>query len=125
MEYLKDPSKSLTSLYGGKTITVDKYIKENDELIFGDISLCVIHTPGHTRGSCCFACENENVMFTGDTLFNGSIGRCDLYGGDYDTMLLSLRKLKSLNQNYTVYPGHGDSTTLDDEKANNTYLMQA
>lgn len=123
-EYLRDPKKSLTSLKGGGTIAVDKYIKENDDVIFGGASFRVIHTPGHTRGSCCFACEDEKVMFTGDTLFSGSIGRCNFYGGDFDTMLLSLKKLKALDKNYTVYPGHGDSTTLDDEKANSPYLSQ-
>jgi len=122
-EYLRDPKKSLTSLKGGGTIAVNQYIKENDILTFGGISFRVIHTPGHTKGSCCFACEDEKVVFTGDTLFNGSIGRCNFYGGDFDTMLLSLKKLKSLDQNYTVYPGHGDSTTLDDEKAYNPYLI--
>lgn len=122
-EYLQDLLKSLTSLYSGGKIVVDKYINENDVLIFGGISLRVIHTPGHTRGSCCFTCENEKVMFTGDTLFNGSIGRCDFDGGDYNAMLLSLQKLKALNQNYRIYPGHGDFTTLDNEKATNPYLI--
>ena len=123
-EYVRDPKKSMTSLCGGGAIDVDQYINENDTLDFGDTSFQVIHTPGHTRGSCCFVCEDENVMFTGDTLFNGSIGRCDFYGGDFDVMLLSLKKIKSLKQNYTVYPGHGDTTTLNNEKAYNPYLKQ-
>ena len=124
LEYPQDLLKNFALLYDREQIIVDKYINENDELIFGDISLRVIHTPGHTRGSCCFVCKDENVMFTGDTLFNGSIGRCNLYGGDYDTMLLSLQKLKSFVQNYTIYPGHGDATTLDNEKVNNPYLSE-
>jgi glyoxylase-like metal-dependent hydrolase (beta-lactamase superfamily II) len=123
VESLGEPLKSLTSLSGGGTIVVDQYIHENDVLTFGGISFRVIHTPGHTKGSCCFTCDDENVMFTGDTLFNGSIGRCDLYGGDYDTILLSLEKLKSLSQNHKVYPRHGDTTTLDEEKAHNPYLI--
>ncbi len=122
IEYLRDPLKSLTSIYGGGIIVVDQYIDENDVLVFGGVSLRVIHTPGHTKGSCCFACEDEEVMFTGDTLFKDSVGRCDFDGGDYNSMFLSLQKLKSLDQNHEIYPGHGDSTTLDDEKANNPYL---
>jgi len=123
-EYLRDPKKSMTSICGGGTIAVDQYIRENDILVFGDVSFRVIHTPGHTRGSCCFACEDEKVMFTGDTLFNGSIGRCNFYGGDFDVMLFSLQKLKNLEHNYTVYPGHGETTTLDNEKASNPYLRE-
>jgi glyoxylase-like metal-dependent hydrolase (beta-lactamase superfamily II) len=123
-EYLRNPKKSLTSICGGGTIAVDQYIIENNILVFGDVSFRVIHTPGHTRGSCCFTCDDESVMFTGDTLFNGSIGRCNFYGGDFEVMISSLQKLKSLNQNYIVYPGHGVATSLDDEKANNPYLRE-
>lgn len=119
--YFRDPLKSLPSIYEGGII-VDKFINENDRLIFGGISLRVIHTHGHTKGSCCFICEYDRIIFTGDTLFRDGIGRCDFDGGDYNSMLLSLQKLKSLEQNYKIFPGHGESTTLDIEKTNNPYL---
>jgi len=122
IEYFKDQMKDLTHAYGVGTIVVDKHVAENDVLIIGGISFRVIHTPGHTKGSCCFVCEDEKVMFTGDTLFKGSIGRYDFPGGDHDTILLSLQKLKTRTQNYKIYPGHGDFTTLNDEKAHNPYM---
>jgi len=112
----------MTSLENGGTVSADIKLKENDILTFGAISLKVIHTPGHTKGSCCFICENEKVMFSGDTLFTGGIDRYDFYGGNYNALMESLQKLKSLNENYTIYPGHGDNTTLNDEKMRNPYL---
>ena len=118
-EYLENPNKSMT---GGETISADILLDENDILTFGGISLKVIHTPGHTKGSCCFICESEKIMFSGDTLFKGSIGRYDLYGGNYNILMKSLQKLKNIKENYKVYPGHGDSTTLDREIAGNPYL---
>ena len=99
IEYLENPNKSMTSLQGGGVVSADIVLKENDILNFGDITLRVIHTPGHTKGSCCFVCESKKVMFSGDTLFKGSIGRYDLYGGNYVTLLESLQKIKSVREN--------------------------
>ena len=121
-EYLEDPEKSMTSRYGGETVSADITVKDNDILTFGNISLRVVHTPGHTKGSSCFVYEEEKIMFSGDTLFKGTIGRYDFYGGDYNTLMDSLRKLKSFNKKYTIYPGHGDKTMLDDEVIGNPYL---
>ena len=121
-EYLEDPEKSMTYLNNRETVTADILLKDNDILNVGDISLKVIHTPGHTKGSSCFIIEKDKIMFSGDTLFKGSIGRYDFYGGDYNILMESLQKLKSLNVNYTIYPGHGDATTLDDEIAENPYF---
>ena len=109
-------------MQGGEIISADLLLKDRDILTFGDISLRVIHTPGHTKGSCCFVCESEKVMFSGDTLFKGGIGRFDLYGGDCTILMESLRKLKSFKGNYEIYPGHGDNTTLDDEIVGNPYF---
>jgi len=122
VEYFEDQIKNLPPVYDCGTIVIDRHVVENDVLIFGSISFRVIHTPGHTIGSCCFVCEDEKVMFTGDTLFKGSIGRYDFPGGDYGTILQSLQKLKDFEQNYEIYPGHGDFTTLDDERAHNPYI---
>ena len=121
-EYLENPDKSLTSIQSRETVSADVLVKENDILTFGEISLKVIHTPGHTKGSCCFICESEKVMFSGDTLFKDGIGRYDLYGGNYNILMKSLQKLKNIKENYKIYPGHGDSTTLDREIAGNPYL---
>ena len=118
-EYLEDPKKSFTK---GETILADILFKENDVLTFGDISLRVLHTPGHTKGSCCIICDDEKVIFSGDTLFQAGIGRYDLYGGNYSDLKKSLQKIKSIGGNYKIYPGHGDYTTLDYEKNVNPYL---
>ena len=89
------------------------------------LSLCgleigVFHTPGHTPGSVCF--QVGNLLFTGDTLFAGSCGRTDLPGGNWQTITQSLQFLRSLEAPYDVFPGHGEDTTLEREKARNPYL---
>ena len=84
------------------------------------ISLDVIHTPGHTPGSVCLMCEG--CLFSGDTLFAGSCGRTDLPGGDMTAMQASLHRLSQLTENYRVFPGHGESTSLAEEKRYNPYL---
>ena len=89
------------------------------------LSLCgmeigVFHTPGHTPGSVCF--QIGSLLFTGDTLFAGSCGRTDLPGGDWATITRSLQFLKTLEAPYKVFPGHGNATTLETEKARNPYL---
>lgn len=80
----------------------------------------VLHTPGHTPGSVCFAIED--LLFTGDTLFAGSCGRTDLPGGNWFTLSQSLACLRDLKGSYRVFPGHGSATTLEREKAANPYL---
>ena len=121
-EYLNDPEKSMTFFYGSETLSADILLKDNDIIAFGDISLKLVHTPGHTKGSSCFINKDEKIMFSGDTLFKGNIGRYDFYGGNYAELLESLRKLKALNENYKIYSGHGDTTSLDDEIAKNPYF---
>ena len=79
-----------------------------------------MHTPGHTKGSSVFL--TGTTMLSGDTLFQGSIGRIDFYGGDYEAMQQSLKKLIGLETNYTVLSGHGEKTTLGEEKKYNPYL---
>lgn len=72
----------------------------------------VMHTPGHTKGSCCFFCED--YLFAGDTLFSEGFGRTDLYGGDYETILKSVENFRSMDRNYYVIPGHEDFFELKD-----------
>jgi glyoxylase-like metal-dependent hydrolase (beta-lactamase superfamily II) len=83
----------------------------------------VIETPGHTPGGICWKLEEDNALFSGDTLFRGTAGRTDLPGGDARALTRALRKLAALPDNLTVYPGHGDPTTLGYEKKHN-YFMQ-
>ncbi|MBQ8439294.1 MAG: MBL fold metallo-hydrolase [Clostridia bacterium] len=81
------------------------------ELLLGEEVIRVIHTPGHTCGSCCFLC-NDEFLITGDTLFAGGFGRFDLYSGDGKTLMKSLESLKSLPGHLPIYPGHGGSMIL-------------
>jgi glyoxylase-like metal-dependent hydrolase (beta-lactamase superfamily II) len=95
-------------------------LHEGDLVEFGRITLKVVHTPGHTSGSISLLGERE--VFTGDTLFAGSIGRTDLPGGSENDMRLSLKRLASLPDHLTVYPGHGPATTMGEERLNNPFL---
>ncbi len=99
----------------------DIVLKDGDEISFGEITLKVIHTPGHSRGGICLYTPGH--LFAGDTLFAGSIGRTDLPGGDYDTLISSIKeKLLHLDEKTMVYTGHGPETTIGNEKAINPFL---
>ena len=87
-----------------------------------DIEVEVITTPGHKEDAVCYYLPKEKMIFTGDTLFQESIGRTDLPGGDMGTLIRSLKKLVSLPENIQVYPGHGYPTTIAHEKLYNPYL---
>ena len=93
---------------------------EGDFVEVAGLSFKVLHTPGHTPGSVCLACEN--ALFSGDTLFWGSCGRTDLPGGNWATIQKSLKRLADLPGDYDVYPGHGDATKLSFERNFNPYL---
>ncbi|HEY5590378.1 MAG TPA: MBL fold metallo-hydrolase [Paludibacter sp.] len=99
------------------------YITENQGIKFGNSTLVSIHVPGHSPGSMAFYSEKDGVIFSGDVLFQGSIGRTDLPQGDYATLILSItKKLLPLPDSTIVYCGHGPSTTIGFEKKNNPYL---
>lgn len=100
-----------------------KTFKDGDIINMDELEFRVIHTPGHTSGSVCFAVGDD--MFTGDTLFARSIGRTDMPDGNISQMMNSLKKLTSFNKNYNVYPGHMSATTLEYEKKYNPYMRGA
>ena len=92
----------------------------------GELRFSVRHCPGHTLGHIVLAEENERKVFTGDCLFSGSIGRTGLPGGDYDQLIASITEnILSLGDDFTVYCGHGDDTTIGREKAYNPFLTGA
>ncbi len=102
---------------------IDSYLKAPSELCLGKLSVRVFHTPGHSPGSVCFYIESEKVVIGGDVLFNGSIGRTDLPGGNCDTLLESIKtNLFTLPDDTIVYPGHGPSTAIGFEKRNNPFF---
>lgn len=94
---------------------------EGTRLHLAGLDITVLQTPGHTPGSVCLLIDD--TLFTGDTLFAGSCGRTDLPGGSWEQMRRSLDRLASLEPNYWVLPGHGESTSLSDEKKHNPYLQ--
>ena len=101
-----------------------RYYHEGDTLTVGGLTLRVMETPGHSRGSVCLLVEGQGVIFSGDTLFRGNCGRCDFPGGDYRAMLRSLARLGRLEGQYQVYPGHEEATDMDYERKANPYMKQ-
>ena len=121
-ELLNNNRKNLSySMHcGPQELDADIYVHDKDKLELGNLKLSFIHTPGHTKGCMCIRVNDD--MFTGDTLFAGSIGRTDLYGGDYKQIEKSLRKLAKYEDKVKIHPGHGPSSTLGIEKMSNPYM---
>lgn len=121
-ELLNDASKNLSSEFFQEKIEfdADEYVNDRDKIKMGDHTFSFFTTPGHTPGGMCIRCGDD--MFTGDTLFNGSIGRTDLYGGDYNQIMQSLKKLSKMEDALRIHPGHGPSSTLGEEKKSNYYM---
>lgn len=97
-------------------------VADGDTVSFGESTLKVIATPGHTQGCVCYYDSSAGLLFSGDTLFEGSVGRTDLPGGDFATLQGSLRILAALPAETRVYPGHGHSTTIGAEKVSNPFM---
>lgn len=100
----------------------DKELSHGDKLYLGDAEIKVYSVPGHSPGGVLYILEKENVMFTGDTLFSGSIGRTDMYGGDFAVLMKTLSKFKDFSEDFRIYPGHGGSSTIGYELKTNMYL---
>jgi glyoxylase-like metal-dependent hydrolase (beta-lactamase superfamily II) len=122
-EMLTDYSKNLSVYSENRVIQpkADRFLNDGDKIRVGNLTLTVIHTPGHTPGS--ISLKTDKYLFTGDTLFSGSIGRTDLPGGSYQQIIKSINeKLMLLNGDLLVLPGHGPETTLNREKVINPFL---
>lgn len=108
-------------MYGDIVNNIDQYIKEGDIFKVGNMDIKCIHTPGHTPGGVCFLIEDS--VFTGDTLFAGSIGRTDFQGGNFDAIIKSIKeKLMVLGDEIKVFPGHGPESTIGKERLHNPFL---
>jgi len=121
-ENCKDKNITMGKAVFSKSITInpDKIFFENDEIQIGELNFKIIHTPGHTSGSSCL--YGNGILIAGDTLFNGTYGRCDLPTGNIYDIRKSIKvKLFELPDNTIVYPGHGDITTIGDEKKNEEF----
>lgn len=101
----------------------DYWLKDEEQLLIGQVSVVALHTPGHTRGSMSFHLPSEQLVLAGDTLFRGSIGRTDLWGGDFDTIEQSIReRLYTLEDATIVVTGHGPETEIGIEKKTNQFV---
>jgi len=131
-DHLKEQYASMVRLFGVSlpggdgALPFDAKLSDGAQIPLGSHRLKVVHTPGHTPGSCSFLLEGEGErrLFTGDTLFAGSIGRTDLEGGDMDLELESIRtRLLTLDPETPVFPGHGPSTRIGLERSGNPWLQ--
>lgn len=102
----------------------DHWLKDGESILFGSHKLVVIATPGHSPGCVCLYEPNDHVLFTGDTLFKMSVGRTDLWGGNYHQLVLSMDRLKVLPDDTRILPGHGPQSTIGEEKRYNPYMRR-
>jgi glyoxylase-like metal-dependent hydrolase (beta-lactamase superfamily II) len=126
-QFLYDNLQGQCMLFGvkaGKTAPIDQYLVDEEEIAIGNVKASVLHTPGHTPGSLCFNVKDKDaLLFAGDTLFSGSIGRTDLWGGSFDDIVKSIKnRLLILDESTTVIAGHGENTNIWEEKKHNPFL---
>ena len=121
---LNDSVLSLAAYFGAPfyPCIADKALKDGDTITMGNIDFKVIAAPGHTQGGVMYYCENEKAVFTGDTIFKGSVGRTDFFGGSMPTLMNTLKTIKKLPPDVDIYSGHGECTTVKNEKEYNMYL---
>lgn len=118
---LSDSVKNVSAQFQNKiSLVPDRLLSDGDVLMLGDTEIKVLLTSGHTKGSCCYIADK--AIFSGDTLFEGSVGRTDFPGGSMKEMMKSISLLKNISEDYDVYPGHGAATTLNREKKYNPFM---
>jgi len=124
-QLLLKPSEDVATLLGQviPPVKADRVMRDEEMIKIGSVLLRVLATPGHTRGGVCLLDEKENLLFTGDTLFWGSIGRTDFRGGSLPVLLNSIKtRILTLPDTIRCYPGHGPETTVGAERSTNPYL---
>lgn len=123
-ELLADPQMNMSGYSGrGSAVKPDVLLDDLDVFEAAGFSVQMLHTPGHTKGSCCYYLKDEAVLFSGDTLFYGSVGRTDFPGGSTAEIVRSLHRLvDSLPEETEVFPGHDASTTIGYEKRYNPFV---
>ena len=123
MEWIKELNTYLPmiGMPAMKTPRIDGHFSDGDIIKLGNLEIKVLHTPGHTQGGVCFYVENN--LFSGDTIFRESVGRCDLPGGDYNQIIDSIEeRIFALPEETVIYPGHGRTTTVGWEKVHNSFM---
>ncbi|MEE1077496.1 MAG: MBL fold metallo-hydrolase [Agathobacter sp.] len=121
---LEDPEYNVSWMVGSSEVySADEFLKDEQELDLAGFHIRVLYTPGHTEGGCCYYFPYDNVLFSGDTLFCMSVGRTDFKGGSMSEIVRSIKeKIMVLPEDTTVYPGHNDVTTIENERMYNPYL---
>ena len=126
----ESPEAQLRALFGivppGDYAPPERFhdLEHGQGLDLAGVSLEVVHTPGHTPGHCCFRIEDEGILFSGDQLFAGSVGRTDLPGGDWEALIASMQaRVLTLDDATDVLPGHGPTTTIGRERRSNPFLQ--
>jgi glyoxylase-like metal-dependent hydrolase (beta-lactamase superfamily II) len=123
LESMQNRARQFAGIEVPKPPKVDGFLEDGEDLSLGSQTIRVLHTPGHSPGS--ISLHSDGYVMTGDALFNQSIGRTDLPGGDFDTLIRSIKeKLFMLNDETIVYPGHGPETSISDEKLANPFVGQ-
>lgn len=120
-EILKDPKKNVSEWFGrGYGFEADEYLHDRQVFTMAGVEFEVMHTPGHTKGSCCFYVKEDLTLFCGDTIFNESVGRTDLYSGSMRALADSIReKIMKLPDEAKLYSGHGEASTVGHERKYN------
>ncbi len=123
-EILKDPEKNLSGWFGKDYgFEADEYFRDKQTFSMAGVDFEVIHTPGHTKGGCCYYIPDDKTMFCGDTIFNCSVGRTDFYSGSMRQLGDSIReRIMTLSDDVKLYSGHGDATTVGYERKYNPCL---
>ena len=120
---IKEQTKSMKMNLPVESVDINRYLVENEDIKFGNSELTTMLVPGHSPGSLTFYCSKDGFIISGDALFKGSIGRTDLWGGNLDLLVAAIKdKILSLPDETIVYPGHGPSTTVIEEKLHNPFL---
>lgn len=121
---LTDPVGNCSALIGNEVVFENIYKPAEGTITIGQTEITVIATPGHTKGSVCylFRADGESVLFTGDTVFAGSVGRTDFLGGSYHELSESVKIIKQLDKDLPIYPGHGPASTIAEEIKSNPYF---
>ena len=124
LDLLRDPELNVSAMMGRLvTVEPDELFADGDTYDLCDMTFQVIATPGHTAGGACFYFKEAGILIAGDTLFEGSVGRTDFPTGSMKTLVDSInKKLMELPDNTRVYPGHGTTTTIGDERQNNPFI---
>ena len=123
-EILKDPEKNLSGWFGtAYGFDADEYFHDKQTFTMAGVTFTVFYTPGHTKGGCCYYVEEDGVLFCGDTIFTGSVGRTDFYSGSINELARSIRdRILTLPDETKLYSGHGDRTTVEYERKYNPCL---